>query len=370
MGKNKAEGSVKKAIEVPYTVTKQSGVVLEGVVTHREDHPPAGPIIIFAHGTLSDMKHNFTDDLTTKLCNELGLRSYRFNFRFDKSEFEPEHRYKFSGYEDDVDDLKAVVAALKMDGYTPWCLFGHSRGANDMLLYAERFGRGAGESEESEEAAYLLHPDALAVVVAAPRFDMRNMSKTIFSAEQLAQAEAHPSGCPWPTQRGELRLTAADLAVTDSQMDMGAVVRSLSAQVPVLLLHGTEDELIPVADAALYQAERGDMQVCVVEGARHAFRGKKPLKQLLATVTQFLGAQYGAMESRGSIAAAGAQFAAGPPEQCLSKVSSLPLVHAVASDSSLTSITSADTAPITASSSAATLSGLSGLGVESVQVVL
>jgi alpha-beta hydrolase superfamily lysophospholipase len=343
MGKNKAQSVSAKSVEVEYKVVKKSGCVLDGVITHREDLPPVGPIIIFCHGTLSDMRHNFTDDLTNKLSNELGLRSYRFNFRFDASEFEPNHRYKFSGYEDDVDDLKAVVAALKMDGYTPWCLFGHSRGANDVLIYADRFGGGlggvgAGESKE-QEGAYLLHPDALAVVVAAPRFDMNNMSKTIFSPEQLAQA-CEQGQSPWPTQRGELLLTAADLLVTDSQMDMGAIARSLPPQVPVLLLHGTEDELIPVADASLYGEQRNSMQLCIVEGARHALRGKKPLKQLLTTVAEFLGAQYSAMESRGSIAAAGE----------LGR--SIPLATSVGS------LASSSDAPITASSSAATLSGL------------
>ncbi|KAJ1419351.1 Alpha/Beta hydrolase protein [Ochromonadaceae sp. CCMP2298] len=344
MGKNKAQSVSAKSVEVEYKVVKKSGCVLDGVITHREDLPAVGPIIIFCHGTLSDMRHNFTDDLTNKLSNELGLRSYRFNFRFDASEFEPNHRYKFSGYEDDVDDLMAVVAALKMDGYTPWCLFGHSRGANDVLIYADRFsgggGVGAGESKEQEDA--YLHPDALAVVVAAPRFDMSNMSKTIFTPEQLAQV-GEQGQSPWPTQRGELLLTAPDLLVTDSQMDMGAMVRSLPPQVPVLLLHGTEDELIPVADATLYGEQRASMQLCIVEGARHAFRGKKPLKQLLTTVTEFLGAQYSAMESRGSIAAAAELGARGGG------------IHLAPSAGSLAS--SSD-APITASSSAATLSGL------------
>jgi pimeloyl-ACP methyl ester carboxylesterase len=360
MGKSSKKENTFASVDVDYHVTKSSGHVLNGIITHREDLPAVGPIIVFAHGTLSSARHNFTDELSQKLAKEFGFRSYRFDFRFDKTDCEPDHRYRYSGYEDDVHDLEAVIAQLRTDGYTPWCLLGHSRGSNDVLLYAAKHCHDslssglvcsntidsintaysscaslehltlldqdqaqvqaqaqdeAGESKSSNESntgaatppaltststsstsnpAHAHHKiacDALVLVVAAPRFDMKCMAPTIFSAEQLAAAES-AGRCAWPTQRGELTLTQEDLHVTNHVMDMGRTVREIPGQVPILLLHGTDDELIPVGDASLYKEARPSTEVAIVEGARHAFRGKKQNKFLLETVSKFLSAEY------------------------------------------------------------------------------
>jgi non-heme chloroperoxidase len=295
-----------KSVDITYSVVKKSGYILDGTITVREGEKHQGPIIIFAHGTLSSGNHNFTDELTQKLSNELGMRSYRFNFRFDKSDAEPEHRYKYSGYEDDISDLEAVVASLRADGYIPWCFFGHSRGSNDVLMYAARHTQGRCESPEllGESKSDVYANDdicaaatmefdrlGLALVVAAPRYDMTCMSSTIFSAEQIQSAKETGSAV-WPTQRGDLQLRREDLVVTDSLMDMGKVVSNIPAEVPILLLHGTDDELIPVHDAHAYQKARSSVDVSIIDGARHAFRGKKQNKALLSTVTEWLAAKY------------------------------------------------------------------------------
>jgi predicted alpha/beta-fold hydrolase len=129
-------------VEVEYNVTRPSGYVLEGTLSFPKDAEQKGPILIFVHGTMSSKDHNFVPDISKKIIQDFGIRSYRYNSRFDRSEFEPDHRYKFSGYNDDIDDLKCVISQLKNDGYTPFCLFGHSRGANDVLLYASEHMKG------------------------------------------------------------------------------------------------------------------------------------------------------------------------------------------------------------------------------------
>lgn len=290
-----------KSVDTPYLVTKNSGAILDGVITSREGESMVGPIIVFAHGTLSSANHNFTDELTQKLSNELGLRSFRFNFRFDKSEAEPDHRYKFSGYDDDVSDLEAVVKTLRADGYSPWCFFGHSRGSNDVLLYATKHTSEEAmnpddecKSDSATDPAHRFEANKIALVVTAPRFDMARMSTTIFTPEQLATVQETGS-CVWPTQRGDLLLTKEDLEVTDTKMDMGKVVETLPSVVPILLLHGTDDELIPVEDAHQFKKARTSIDVSIIDGARHAFRGKKQNKALLSVVTEWLDSTYSKM---------------------------------------------------------------------------
>ena len=45
--------------------------------------------------------------------------------------------------------MKSVINKLKSDGFTPFCLFGHSRGANDVLLYSSKFSNSATTSSET-----------------------------------------------------------------------------------------------------------------------------------------------------------------------------------------------------------------------------
>jgi alpha-beta hydrolase superfamily lysophospholipase len=71
-------------------------------------------------------------------------------------------------------------------------------------------------------------------------------------------------------------------------MDMGRTLSQIPSTVPVLLFHGTDDELIPLDDAKSYKAARPSIELQVIEGARHAFRGKKPLKLLLNTAVSFI----------------------------------------------------------------------------------
>jgi pimeloyl-ACP methyl ester carboxylesterase len=226
---------------------------------------------------------------------------------------------------------------LKAAGYTPFCLFGHSRGANNALLYASTRsandddracaetvfaslnalsisgdssasastttaagGAATGDSatgSDSTAAAsavsvsddVLLNPTKLAIVVAAPRFHMPNMLTTLFPPEKVSLLEEHGQ-FPWNEEIGTY-VTQADADVVCKQMDMTKTLEAIPAHVPILLLHGTDDELIPLADAEAYKAARPTIDLTVVDGARHAFRGKKQLKVLLTKCSEWIGTE-------------------------------------------------------------------------------
>ena len=73
-----------------------------------------------------------------------------------------------------------------------------------------------------------------------------------------------------------------------AEMDMAMVLSQIPAEIPILLLHGTDDELIPLEDANSFKDVRPSTELVVVEGARHAFRGKKQLKAFLAASVNFI----------------------------------------------------------------------------------
>ena len=307
--------------EAPFNVVRSSGEVLQGFITAPASQHEHKYITIWMHGTISEYNHNFTSDLANKLAKDHGIMSYRFNLRFDSTEKEPDHRYRFCGFDDDIDDMMCVVRALKSAGYEPWGLIGHSRGANDALIYASRYhssiysskniGKKSSDSiatlvammdnlngdsggvhsnvnEDTDDA--VIDVSKLVVVSIAPRFDMKRMPECIFSPDQLNELEASGKFI-WNTQRGSLAVTREDVDVVKNQMDMEKIIKSIPLNVPVLILHGTDDELIPVEDAHSFKKARTGIDSVIIEGARHAFRGKKQLKQLLNVVSTWLGAK-------------------------------------------------------------------------------
>ena len=218
MSKVKGNAPTLNVVQKELNVTRPSGFQLKGTLSYREDQTPVGPVLIFLHGTMSSADHNFVPDLASKLSKEMGIRTYRFDFRFSQNEFEPQHRYKFSGYADDVDDLNAVIRSLSLDGFLVWGLIGHSRGSNDALIYARDISRQSLCSakpksfhhapssssvidlaietdlvaiEESVKAESGMYPDPqrFCVVACAPRFNMPNMLTTLFNAEQISLIE-------------------------------------------------------------------------------------------------------------------------------------------------------------------------------------
>ena len=91
---------------------------------------------------------------------------------------------------------------------------------------------------------------------------------------------------------GDLFVTKDDAEVVLSQLDMGTVLSSIPSEVPILLLHGTDDELISVDDAYSYKNTRKSVDLVIIEGARHAFRGKKQLKYFITAVTDWVQTKY------------------------------------------------------------------------------
>ena len=98
--------------------------------------------------------------------------------------------------------------------------------------------------------------------------------------------------CVYTVRTGDLYVTKEDAEVVLSTLNMKTVISSIPCNVPILLLHGTDDELISIDDAKSYKDARNSLDLTVIEGARHAFRGKKQLKQFVNTVTDWIDAKY------------------------------------------------------------------------------
>lgn len=225
--------------------------------------PQAGDACcVLVHGLLSDKDAA----LNVKMCayfEPLGLNCIRVDLQ-GNGDSSGVWRLGTS-YARDVDDVHLVVRSLRDLGAGVSVLFGHSRGANTVLMYA---------------AAHCLAGPALAVVAFAPRFDMAGLVRRYLSAEQEQTIERTGRVMfrpPWGGER-EYEATSDDLAAVRA-IDNARVAHALDSAagvLRVLLCHGESDAIIPIADAHAYAAHMPHVASLVcVPGTGHMFKERR-----------------------------------------------------------------------------------------------
>lgn len=182
-------------------------------------------IVIVCHGYLSDS----TFGLCAAICNAEMFNTVRFDFH-GCGVSEGEDQWSFGGYMGEVEDIKFVRDYLVNNGWNVTGLIGHSRGGDDVLLYASKYH------------------DIPAVINIAGRYHVSSTAYENFRAQQLKLLTIQgffeqKSICGRHTYRIDeeqimerRRIQMGDLGV------MEGVEK-------ILTIHGTADTRIPFGDA-------------------------------------------------------------------------------------------------------------------------
>lgn len=192
-------------------------------------------IAILGHGVTGNKDRPFVVALAEGLA-AAGIHALRFSFAGNGAS---EGRFADATISKEVADLGAVLGVL--DGYSV-CYVGHSMGgAVGVLSRAERIGR---------------------------LVSLAGMVHTRAFAEREFGAEVPDEGCMWDDPDCPL-----SQAYLDDMAQIGTVVeRGAEIAVPWLLIHGSEDDVVPMADAHDILARAGDnAELVVIDGADHVF---------------------------------------------------------------------------------------------------
>ena len=192
-------------------------------------------IAVLGHGVTGNKDRPFVVALAEGLA-AAGIHALRFSFAGNGAS---EGRFADATISKEVADLGAVLSVL--DGYSV-CYVGHSMGgAVGVLSRDERIGR---------------------------LVSLAGMVHTRAFAEREFGAEVPDEGCMWDDPDCPLsQAYMDDMAQIDTVVGRGAEIA-----VPWLLIHGSEDDVVPMADAHDIVARAGgNAELVVIDGADHVF---------------------------------------------------------------------------------------------------
>jgi dipeptidyl aminopeptidase/acylaminoacyl peptidase len=252
---------------VPFSLGTSSGSTLHGLVD-LPDEPGERPAVVVCHGFKGFMEWGFFPYLGSLLADR-GFVVIRFNLS-GTGLLPGEDRVSDPGaFEADTHsrELAELLAVLEATGETiapgrvdhdRLGLFGHSRGGGNVVLAAAR--------EWRDQVGALVTWASLA------GFDR-------YTAEQKA-AWRRDGRLPVVNARTGQQLALGlglleDLETRGDELDVLAAARTVRA--PWLIVHGEEDESVPVTEAdRLAAASTGVHEVLRIPGASHTFGARHP----------------------------------------------------------------------------------------------
>ena len=217
------------------TIRNPSGEVLD--YTFHAGTEGSRHIAVLGHGVTGNKDRPFVVALAEGLA-AAGIHALRFSFAGNGAS---EGRFADATISKEVEDLGGVLDAL--DGYSV-CYVGHSMGGAVGVLRASR-----------DERIRLL-------------VSLAGMVHTHAFAEREFGEEVPDEGCMW--DEPDCPLSQAymdDMAKIDTVVRRGAEI-----VVPWLLVHGSEDDVVPIDDSHdILARARDNAELVVIDGADHVF---------------------------------------------------------------------------------------------------
>lgn len=213
-------------------------------------------VVVMGHGVTSDKERPWSQGLSVALAAH-GVASLRLAFSGNGAS---EGRFEDSTITKEVADLGSVLDAL--EGRRVHYV-GHSMGGAVGALRAARDPR-------------IVSLVSLAAVTHTAEF-VRRMFGHLRPGEPMLDKPHCPYG----------PALEADLVALDTLVATGAQVRA-----PWLLVHGTEDDVVPVQHSLDMHAAQPASKLVLLEGADHAFKGAGHVP-MLGVVVPWLAARVG-----------------------------------------------------------------------------
>lgn len=231
-------------------------------------HLPESPTsygVIFGH-CFTCTRHT---SIIRHICSELAEENF-MALRFDFSgNGQSEGNFAESTYSKQVAEIETATAFISKKGATWIGLAGHSLGAVIVLLTADRMST------------------IKAVCTLAGRFSGLNATHFL---SRNQRKELRNSGRIFFSSRGRSLELSRDFFADAEQYNLPDIISSLQA--PLLVVHGDQDEIIPVDEASqAHDLNPEGTRLAVIPGADHMFSLKEHREQISQLVVEWFKKQ-------------------------------------------------------------------------------
>jgi putative redox protein len=233
-------------------------------------HQPEKPVVggIVAGHCFTCSRHT---GILRRICaslEDLGFMVLRFDF---SGNGQSQGRFEQSTWSKQIQEMEMAVAWVQNQGVDWIGLLGHSLGAAIALLTAQRL------------------PGVSAVCRVAGRV---SRTQLLHFLEPSQQQRLQQTGQVAFTSRGR-RLTLDRRFFDDARRhDLEAVTRTLT--IPMLIVHGDQDDIIPVSEAHLAKSANPErVELAIIPGGDHMLSGSTLQDRVGRTVARWFARQAG-----------------------------------------------------------------------------
>ena len=241
------------------------GETLAGTL-HQPDGQPLAAVVA-GHCFTCSRHTGVLRRICSNLC-DAGFMALRFDF---SGNGQSQGNFENSTWSKQILEMEAAIALVQQHGAKWIGLAGHSLGAAIALLAAHR------------------QPAVSAVCRVAGRVSPTRAMHFLTPPQQAMLTE---TGHVEFTSRGRDLILSSDFFDDAGRHDLEATTRAL--KVPMLVVHGDRDEIIPVSEAHLAKEANPDyVELAIVSGGDHMLASPEHQKQVARTVTEWFCHQAG-----------------------------------------------------------------------------
>lgn len=229
-------------METPVEFRNAGGERIAGTLHRPESISEAG--VVLGHCFTCSRHTSILRDISRRLC-EAGIAALRFDF---SGNGQSEGNFAQTTYTRHIDEMRRAAAMLADEGRTRLGLAGHSMGASIAVLAGDEL------------------PGVRGVCALAGR--LAGLDPTlIFNTVQLE--ELRQTGRVHFQSRGRDLTLGREFFEDARRYDVPGIVAALPA--PLMVVHGDQDEIIPVQNAYEARSSNPDVELFILPGADHMF---------------------------------------------------------------------------------------------------